>query len=99
MGQSRVGYVYLALTMVIWSACPAVAKLALRELDSFQLLFYTSILSTLSLLALNLLHGKLPLFLQYKAKDYLVMFAMGFVGIFLYYVFIYGAFARAPPAW
>ena len=96
MEQPKIGYFYLVLTILLWSATPAVAKLALGELDNYQLLFYTSIVGAIALFLVNLFQGKLHLFSQYKAKDYLVMFGMGFVGIFLYYVFLYGAFALAP---
>lgn len=86
----------MVLTILFWSATPAVAKLALGELDNYQLLFYTSIVGTISLFIVNLFQKKLSLFSQYKIKDYLIMFGMGFVGIFLYYVFLYGAFALSP---
>lgn len=96
MEQTKIGYFYLALVILLWSATPAVAKLALGELDNYQLLFYASIAGTISLFAVNLFQGKLKLFSQYTARDYLIMFGMGFVGIFLYYVFLYGAFELAP---
>lgn len=84
------------LTILLWSATPAVAKLALGELSNYQLLFYTSIVGAISLFLVNLFQGKLHLLAQYTKRDYLIMFGMGFVGIFLYYVFLYGAFALAP---
>lgn len=96
MEQSKSGNFYLLLTILLWSATPAVAKLALGELSNYQLLFYTSIVGVISLFVVNLFQGKLKIFSQYKIKDYFIMFGMGFVGIFLYYVFLYGAFALAP---
>jgi drug/metabolite transporter (DMT)-like permease len=87
---------YLLSTIILWSLTPAVAKLALSELSNYQLLFYTSIVGSISLFLVNYFQGKLNLLSQYKSKDYLIMLLMGFVGIFLYYVFLYGAFARAP---
>lgn len=96
MEQTKSGYFYLILTILLWSATPAVAKLALGELSNYQLLFYTSIVGAISLFMVNLFQGRLKFFSQYTKKDYLIMFGMGFVGIFLYYVFLYGAFALAP---
>jgi drug/metabolite transporter (DMT)-like permease len=96
MGQLKKGYLYLILTIFLWSATPAVAKLALGELDNYQLLLYTSIVGTISLLAVNFFQGKLHLLTKYTVKDYSIMFGMGFIGIFLYYVFLYKAFAIAP---
>ena len=88
-------YSYLILTILLWSATPAVAKLALGELNNFQLLFYTSIVGAISLFLVNLFTGKLNLLLRYTKKDYLKMFGMGTVGIFLYYILLYGSFAWA----
>ena len=40
--------------------------------------------------------GTLSNLFSYRPIDYLKMFAMGAVGIYLYYIFLYGAFAIAP---
>lgn len=94
--QSKSAYFYLILTIIFWSATPAVAKLALRELDNYQLLFYTSIIAAISLLIVNIVQGKLKLLSTYKRKDYLRMFGMGFLGIFLYYILYYESLSLAP---
>ncbi len=96
MERPKIGYFYLACTIFLWSTTAAVAKIALNELDNYQLVFYMNLVSVMSLLIVNFFQGKLGLFSQYKVKDYLVMFCMGFVGIFLYSVFLYGAFYLAP---
>jgi drug/metabolite transporter (DMT)-like permease len=93
---NKTGYIYLILTILLWSATPAVAKLALGELTNYQLLFYTSIIGVISLFLVNLFQGKLKILRNYSKKDYLVMFGMGVLGIFLYYIFLYGSFAIAP---
>jgi len=96
MQKSKSAYVYLILTILMWSATPAVAKLALGELDNYQLLFYTSIVGVISLFLVNLFQGKLHLLTKYGERDYLKMFGMGALGIFLYYILLYGSFALAP---
>ena len=96
MEQSKSAYFYLILTILLWSATPAVAKLALGELDNYQLLFYTSIVGVISLFIVNFYQGKLKLLSNYTKRDYLKMFGMGFLGIFLYYIFLYRSFALAP---
>lgn len=93
---SERGYLYLILTIILWSATPAVAKLALGELNNFQLLFYTSIIGVISLFLVNLFQRKLNYLKNYSKKDYLKMFGMGIIGIYLYYIFLYGSFAIAP---
>jgi drug/metabolite transporter (DMT)-like permease len=96
MKNNQSTYIYLILTIILWSLTPAVAKLALGELNNYQLLFYTSIVGVISLFFVNLFQGKLKLLSKYKKKDYLIMFGMGFLGIYLYYILLYGSFALSP---
>jgi len=81
---------------LFWSTAPAVAKLALAELDNFQLLFYTSILSVFSLFLVVLFQNKIGEIKKLKSVDYFKMFGMGLVGIFLYHILLFGGFAIAP---
>ena len=96
MRQSNLSHVYLFLTILFWSATPAVAKLALVELDNLQLLFYTSIVGVISLFLVVLFQKKIGQIWEFKKIDYFKMLGMGFLGIFLYYVFLFGSFAIAP---
>ena len=96
MSQSKSAYIYLILTMLLWSATPAVAKLALGELDNYQLLFYTNIVWVISLFLINIFQGKLKIIANYTKKEYLIMFGMWGIGIFLYYILLYGSFSLAP---
>ena len=96
MDKGRLAYFYLAATILLWSATPAVAKLALGELSNIQLLFFTSIVGVITLFLVNMAFGTLSNLFSYRPIDYLKMFAMGAVGIYLYYIFLYGAFAIAP---
>ncbi|MHC4069041.1 MAG: DMT family transporter [Planctomycetota bacterium] len=89
-------YTYLILTILFWSATPAVAKLALDELNNFQLLFYSSIIGVISLFLIALFQGKLKTLFEYTKQDYLKMFGMGFLGVYIYYIFLFGSFALAP---
>lgn len=96
MTKSKSSYFYLILTILLWSATPAVAKLALGELNNYQLLFYTSVVGVISLFFINLFRGNLYMLKTYSKNDYLKMFGMGFVGIYLYYILLYGSFSLAP---
>ena len=90
MDKGRLAYFYLAATILLWSATPAVAKLALGELSNIQLLFFTSIVGVITLFLVNMAFGTLSNLFSYRPIDYLKMFAMGAVGIYLYYIFLYG---------
>ena len=96
MRQSNSAYTYLLLTILFWSATPAVAKLALAELNNLQLLFYTSIVGVISLFLVVLFQKKINQIKEFKKTDYFKMLGMWFLGIFLYYIFLFGSFAIAP---
>lgn len=89
-------YIYLLLTILFWSATPAVAKLGLVELDNFQFLFYAFIIGVISLSLVTFFQAKTHHIKNLNIKDYLKMFAMGAIGIFLYNLFAFGAFIYAP---
>jgi drug/metabolite transporter (DMT)-like permease len=94
--NSRSPWLYLVPTIILWSAVPAIAKLALNELNNFQLLFYASIVSVFSLFVVNLLHGRLSILATYSTKDFMKMFLMGGLGLYLYMIFLYASFSLAP---
>ncbi len=96
MSDERTAYIYLALTILLWSATPAVAKLGLVEINNMQMLFYNSIVAIISLSALVLVQKKQHLFSEYSKADYLRMFGMGFLGLYMYYILLYGSFSIAP---
>ncbi|MFA5106102.1 MAG: DMT family transporter [Candidatus Micrarchaeia archaeon] len=96
MADYKSAYFYLALTILLWSATPAVAKLGLEEINNIQLLFYCNVVGIISLSIAVLALGKARFLSQYKISDYARMFGMGFLGLYLYYIFLYGGFALAP---
>ncbi|MBI2581063.1 DMT family transporter [Candidatus Woesearchaeota archaeon] len=96
MATAKSGYFYLVLTILFWSTTPALAKLALKELTNSQLLLYTILTGVLILFLVNLFMGKLRILSNYSKVDYLKMFGMGFLGIYLYNSLLYGSFALAP---
>jgi drug/metabolite transporter (DMT)-like permease len=96
MEQSKTAQLYLIITIILWSAIPAVSKLILAELDNFQMLCYVVIIGVISLFFMNLFSGKLKLLKSYTRKDYLIMLGMGFLGVFVYHIFLYSSFALAP---
>jgi drug/metabolite transporter (DMT)-like permease len=95
-GDDKRVYLYLGLTILFWSAAPAVAKVALNEINNFQLLFFNNIIGIISLSLCILLQKKTNLLFRYKKSDYAKLFGMGFLGLFLYYILIYGSFSAAP---
>ncbi len=84
--------IYALLCVIFWGMIPVVSKTMLREINNIQILFYSSGISMIVLFLVLLWEGKLHLFNQYSLKDYGIMTLLGFLGCYLYYVLLYGAF-------
>lgn len=91
-------YFNLSLCILLWASIPVVTKKILVELDNLQMLFYSTILSTLVLGILVIFQKKVRDFKEYDRKQYGAMFMLGFLGNYLYYVFLYGALKRTTAS-
>lgn len=91
-------YVNLALCILLWASIPVATKKILVELDNLQTLFYSTVLSTLVLGLLLILQKKVRQLKKYKKGQYGMMFFLGFLGNYTYYVLLYGAFAKTTAS-
>ena len=85
----RKEYIYAIISVLLWSTTATVSKLLLGSLDSMQILLLSSLFSFLFLLIINCFNGSIKEIKKYKPKDYLIIFALGVIGIFLYDLFFY----------
>ena len=91
-------YFNLALCILLWASIPVASKKILAELNNLQMLFYSTIFSALALGALVAGQGKVSSMARYSLRDYAHLSWLGFLGAFLYYVLLYGAFANTSAA-
>jgi drug/metabolite transporter (DMT)-like permease len=96
MRKSIIANIYVVFAVLLWASTPAVGKLLLLNLNNLQVLFFTSFIASISLFIISLTQNKIRVIKGYKFKDYLKFAYMGFIGIFLYYVFFYGALKYLP---
>ena len=89
-------YIYVLLAALLWGSTAAVGKLLLTGFDNFQLLFLANLFAFIGLFCIVVLQNKLSLIKKLKAKDYLNFAGLGFLGVFLYYFFIFGALNLLP---
>lgn len=82
-------YFFAATAIFFWSTVATVAKLMLKDINNFQLLWMTSIFAGVFLLIVNLVTGNIKKLCEYKPKDYLISALIGLPGTFFYYVFYY----------
>ncbi len=94
LSESTIGVIYIALCILLWSLIPTVAKFAQTGLDHHQYLFYSSIISFLSIFAVSLYEKNLKEIFFYSKKIVLVLFALGFLDFF-YYLLLYFGYKHA----
>ena len=82
-------YICAIISVLLWSTTATVSKLLLGSLDSMQILLLSSLFSFVFLLIINCINGSIKEIKKYKSKDYLIIFSLGLIGIFLYDLFFY----------
>lgn len=92
------GYINLGLCIMLWAAIPVVSKKAMVDIDNIQLLFYSTVLSTLILGLMVLWEKNWKVIKSYKSLDYIHMGSLGVLGNYLYYIFLYGALSRTTAS-
>lgn len=90
----NLGIIYIVLCIVLWSLIPTVAKFAQSELDHHQYLFYSSIVSFLSIFIVSLFQGNIKEILSYSKRVIFILFVLGFLD-FIYYLLLYFGYKHA----
>lgn len=91
-------YLNLSLCIVLWASIPVASKKILVELNNLQMLFYSTAFSAIALGMLVLWQGKTAALTRYTLREFAHLSWLGFLGAFLYYVLLYGAFANTSAA-
>ncbi len=88
-------FVYVVLCIVSWAFIPVCSKKVLVGMNSFAMMVFSNLISSFTLFGYLIFSKKLHLVYKYSKKDYAYMSFLGFLGTFLYYIFLYGAFSLA----
>ncbi|MBE6068581.1 MAG: DMT family transporter [Clostridium lundense] len=94
--KEKLAYVLVILTSLLWGSSATVGKIVLKNLNNFQILFYISFIAFVSLFIISWKKGSLNEVKSYTKRDYFNFAYMGFIGVFLYDIFFYGALMYAP---
>ena len=89
-------YAYTVLTILLWSTVATAFKIALREVDYVQLLFYASLASLLSLFVVLTLQGKLGLLARLSVGQVAYSALLGLINPTLYYLILFRAYDLLP---
>ncbi len=96
MNKSKGAYLYLAAAIILWASTPAVAKILLRSLTNLQVLFFATLIATITLFLIVLLQNKMRIVSSYKLTDYFTFAYMGGLGVFLYHLLTFGSLMLIP---
>ena len=96
MGEQKSAYIYAGLAVLFWSTISTAFKIALRNLDFIQLLFYATLTSIFVLLIIIIAQGKLRILFSYSYRDYLKSALIGLLNPFLFYIVLLEAYSILP---
>ena len=91
-------YFYAGVSIFCWSTVATTCKILLSELNNIQLLWMNSLIAGLFLFILNIALGNFKKYKNYKAKDYLIMTAIGIPSTIFYYMFYYAGTDILPAS-
>jgi len=96
MDRQTKAYIYGILTVLIWSTVATAFKLSLKYLTPVELLFYSSLVSSLVLFSILLMQRKLNLLFSAPPRYWGAGLFFGFLNPFLYYLVLFKAYDLLP---
>lgn len=89
-------YKYALISVFLWSTVATAFKYSLKYLTPLQLLFYASSTSLIILFIIIVYQNKFSLVKQHIKENYLLIFTLGAINPFLYYIVLFGAYDLLP---
>jgi drug/metabolite transporter (DMT)-like permease len=96
MRAQNKAYFLAGFAVLFWSTVATSFKLALREYDFIQLIFYASVVSVVLLFAVLVFQGKTTQILRQTKQQWLNSFLMGAFNPLLYYLVLFKAYSLLP---
>ncbi|MFW5773314.1 MAG: DMT family transporter [Tangfeifania sp.] len=96
MNSTNKAYIYAGLAVFFWSTVATAFKIALRELDFIQLIFYASATTVVVLLAILLIQNKTRLLFRQSRRHWLNSIFLGAFNPLFYYLVLFKAYSLLP---
>ena len=96
ISRQNQAYIYGLATVLLWSTVGVAFKLALRQLDIFQLVFYATLFATLILLGVAWFRGSFHTLRDQFASHWKITLISGWINPVLYYLILFAAYDRLP---
>ena len=96
MNLNKKSYLFAGIAVFFWSTVATAFKLALREFDFIQLIFYASVVTVFILFAFLLIQKKTHLLFQQSRKEVLFSMFLGALNPLFYYLILFKAYSLLP---
>ena len=96
MPNKSKAYLFAGLAVFFWSTVATAFKLALREFDFIQLIFYASLVTVVVLFVFLLAQNKLHLLAKQSRKDVINSAVLGAFNPLIYYLILFKAYSLLP---
>ena len=96
MNSNKKAYFFAGLAVIFWSTVATAFKIALREYDFIQLIFYVSGVTVVLLFFVLLFQKKLHLVFSQTRRQWTYSLLMGVFNPLLYYLVLFKAYALLP---
>lgn len=96
MSSNNKAYIFAGLAVFFWSTVATAFKIALREFDFIQLIFYASGVTVVLLFFVLLFQQKVHLILRQTSRQWLYSMLMAAFNPLLYYLVLFKAYSLLP---
>ena len=96
MNSNRKAYFFAGLSVLFWSTVATSFKLALREYDFIQLIFFASVVTTVLLFIILLIQKKTHFIFRQTRQQWLYSLLMGILNPISYYLVLFKAYSLLP---
>jgi len=96
MNSTKKAYFFAGLAVFFWSTVATAFKLALREFDFIQLIFFTSVVSVVLLFLILAVQNKTYLLLAQTKKEFRNSLILGALNPLGYYLILFKAYSLLP---
>ncbi|MEO0123298.1 MAG: DMT family transporter [candidate division WOR-3 bacterium] len=96
MDKQKKAYIFALIVVLFWATVASAFKITLRYLNFIQLVFWSSLTSTIVLFLISLIEGRIKTFVTTFKKNWLNSLLLGFLNPFLYYLVLFKAYSLLP---
>ena len=96
MNSTKNAYLFAGLSVFFWSTVATAFKLALREYDFIQLIFFTSVVTVVLLFIILVVQNKIHLLFLQTSRDIQNSIFLGALNPLGYYLILFKAYSLLP---